>query len=95
MPSHVILLWRKPSLVGIASRSVAREFKRGGEVTSAAFSPNGEFLVVGSKDKTAAIYEIASGSVAREFEIFGPVSSVAFSPNGEFLVVGFEGLVVN
>ena len=57
-------------------------------VTSVAFSPNGQFLVSGSGDKSVRLWNIDSGEVQVFKGHTDWVSSVAFSPNGQFLVSG-------
>ena len=56
-------------------------------VNSAAFSPDGHWVVTASWDNTARVWEAATGrelAVLRGHE--GPVSSAAFSPDGRWVV---------
>ena len=60
-----------------------------GSVEAVAFSPDGRFIVSGSRDETLKVWDAASGALLRTFEgHVGPVSSVAFSPDGRFIVSG-------
>jgi len=60
-----------------------------GQVSSVAFSPNGQFVLSGSGDKTMRLWNVASG---KEIRIFAghtkSVHSVAFSPDGRFALSG-------
>ena len=61
-----------------------------GPVTSAAYSPDGKFIVTASYDQTARIWDAATG---QELEGVSPLSghtdwvtSAAYSPDGKFVV---------
>jgi WD40 repeat protein len=58
-------------------------------VLSVAFSPDGKYMVTGSLDKTARLWNIASGAEVRIFTGHaGSVESVAFSPDGKYVLTG-------
>lgn len=67
-------------------------------VTAIAFSPDGQWLAVGGKDRAIRLWDIASGFHARETIGFlahdGHVRNLTFSPNGEYLASsGHDGKV--
>ena len=58
-----------------------------GEVTSAAFSPDGQRIVTASWDETARVWNAATGQQVAKLEGHtGPVTSAAFSPDGQHIV---------
>lgn len=57
-------------------------------VNSVAFSPDGNFVLTGSYDKTAILWD-TSGNLIRKFEVHADaVTSVAFSPDGNSILTG-------
>jgi len=60
-------------------------------VTSVAFSPEGRYLLTGSDDHQARLWEAATGKLVRLFAGHtGAVDSVAFSPDGQYVLTGSE-----
>ncbi len=57
-----------------------------GNVEQANFSPNGQWLVSASRDRTVRIWEVTSGKLIHTLSHREPVSSARFSPNGNLLV---------
>jgi WD40 repeat protein len=56
-------------------------------VRSAAFSPNGKYVISGGDDNTLRLWEVWTGREVRVFEGHSDrVSSVAFGPEGKFVV---------
>ncbi|MEW6497217.1 MAG: caspase family protein, partial [Cyanobacteriota bacterium] len=52
-------------------------------VSSVAFSPNGQYIVSGSRDKTVRLWDLKGNPIGQPFEGHQePVTSVAFSPDG-------------
>ncbi|KIJ47890.1 hypothetical protein M422DRAFT_205787, partial [Sphaerobolus stellatus SS14] len=60
------------------------------DVSSVAFSPDGQYIVSGSHDKTVRLWNIQTGeAVGMPFEAHTEwVTSVAFSPDGKYVVSG-------
>ena len=60
-------------------------------VTSAAFSPDGKFVVTASSDKTARVWEAATGkAIGEPLRHEEEVTSAAFSPDGKFVVTASD-----
>ena len=60
-----------------------------GDVTSVAFSPDGQRIVTGSWDQTAKVWEVASGRELLKLEGHtAPIWCVAISPDGQRIVTG-------
>lgn len=58
---------------------------------SAAYSPDGEWIVTGSSDKSARIWDAETGDTVSVIDQHGgQVNSVAFSPGGKLIVTGSE-----
>ena len=58
-------------------------------ITSVAFSPDGQYVLSGSVDKTMKLWEVATGREIRAFKGHeSTVESVAFSPDGKFALSG-------
>ena len=82
----------------IESWSMCSLFKLTGHsssVYSVVFSPNGEYLVSGSWDKTIGVWRVSSGELIKTLNGHSNhVRSVVFSPNGEYLASGsFDGTI--
>ncbi|MCX6065371.1 MAG: hypothetical protein NT121_06410, partial [Chloroflexi bacterium] len=59
-------------------------------VSSVAFSPDGKYVVSGSWDKTARVWETGTGKEIARITLDGGVSSVAFSPDSKYVVSGSD-----
>lgn len=60
-----------------------------GDVYSACFHPDGNYLATGGYDKTVRLYDVRSGTLVRTFTGHGlSVSSVRFNPLGNLIVSG-------
>ena len=60
------------------------------KVNSVAFSPDGKYVVSGSDDDTARVWEAATGMEIARMTYDGHVNSVAFSPDGKYVVSGSD-----
>ncbi len=80
------------SVQGFNVRRVASEHSlSGGDVISAAFSPDGQRIVTASEDKTARVWNASTGApIAPSVQHAGNVWSVAFSPDGRRIVTASE-----
>ncbi|RKZ38810.1 MAG: hypothetical protein DRQ49_13345 [Gammaproteobacteria bacterium] len=60
-------------------------------VTSIAFSPNGDILASGSEDETIKLWRVSTGKLLKTFKAHNFwVTSLAFSPSGKILASGGE-----
>jgi WD40 repeat protein len=60
-------------------------------VTAVAFSPDGRFVVTGSRDRSAHLWNAATGQEVRRFQGHqGDIAAVAFSPDGKLLLTGSD-----
>jgi WD40 repeat protein/transcriptional regulator with XRE-family HTH domain len=60
-----------------------------GDVWGVDFSPDGKYLVTGSSDRTARLWDVATGETIRIFSGHtGEIDGVEFSPDGKYLLTG-------
>ncbi len=69
-------------------RRVLGRYEHKGPVSAVAFSPNGQWVVSGSSDGTAVVWEAATGRQTARFGHKDAVWAVAFSPDGKWVVSG-------
>ena len=63
-----------------------------GSVNAVAFSPDGQQLVSGSKDKTIKVWDLKTGRrLSSRDEDLGDIYAVWFTPDGKRIVAGSEG----
>ena len=73
-------------------KAIGEPLRHEQEVNSAAFSPDGKFVVTASADKTARVWEAATGkAIGEPLRHEDEVNSAAFSPDGKFVVTASIG----
>jgi WD40 repeat protein len=60
------------------------------EIASVAFSPDGKYVLTGSWDHTAKLWDLAGHELLTFSGHDGPVFSAAFSPDGQYILTGSE-----
>ncbi len=77
------------SLSGRLARLEARKLDVESAVLSVAVTPDGQYVVSGSHDKTVRLWELATGKEVRRFTGHSDyVNSVAVTPDGKYVVSG-------
>src|SRR5262249_11364698 len=57
-----------------------------------AVSPDGKYVLAGSRDRSLKLWEIETGKQIRQFQGHqSPIGAVAFSPDGKFAIAGCVG----
>jgi WD40 repeat protein len=83
---HLMLVGQKTvSVWKVTGELRARLAGHGGNVLTAAFSPDGQYVVTGSEDKTARVWSV-EGQALAQLEHGAPVAAVAVSPEGRRVV---------
>jgi WD40 repeat protein len=82
--------------VEVWDRAATREKRvlphRGGGVPDLAFSPDGKWLAVASKDRRVRVWDVATGTLAHTLLAFrGPAHNVVFSPDSSLLAAADWG----
>jgi WD40 repeat protein len=54
-------------------------------ITSVSFSPDGRYVLTGSEDHSAKLWDVLTGEVIQSYEHLAGVRSVAFSPDGSIV----------
>jgi len=79
------------NLVSFITTPALARMTHDGDVSSVAFSPDGRYVVSGSFDDTARVWEGATGKEVARMAHDGFVVSVAFSPDGKYVISGNQG----
>ena len=69
-------------------------FNHDDDVETVAFSPDGKYIVSGSRDNTARIWDVSTGKEIYQIKFDAWVLCVAFSPNGKYIVAGSQDRTV-
>jgi dipeptidyl aminopeptidase/acylaminoacyl peptidase len=72
----------------VQEASIVARMTHGSIVLAVAFSPDGRYVVSGSWDDTARVWEAASGREVARVTHGAEVSAVTFSPDGRYVVSG-------
>jgi WD40 repeat protein len=82
-------------LMNVQDGQVVRLFRgHTAQITSLAVSPDGKFLLTGSLDDSAGLWDTATGTRVRRLEQPDQVTGVAFSPDGKYLLTGSPDMIV-
>jgi WD40 repeat protein len=66
-----------------------------GRVRSAVYSPDGQYIITASDDKTVRVWEAGSGHEVRRLEGHtGPVRSAVYNPDGQYIVTASDDKTV-
>jgi mono/diheme cytochrome c family protein len=93
---RLYMMHRPRALVIGDTSTLIREFeKQDGPVVSVAFSPDGQWIAVGSSTEEVRVYKTETGERVANFKGHqGGVYSVVFAPDGERMAAaGFDGTV--
>ncbi|MBZ0316182.1 MAG: TIR domain-containing protein [Anaerolineae bacterium] len=64
-----------------------------GFVTDVAFSPDGKYVLTGSPDRTARLWDITSGEAIRIFQHDTDVTTAIFAPDGRYILTASWGTI--
>jgi len=77
------------------SSEITLQLRHMGDITSLAFCPCGRYLISGSMDKTAKLWDVQTGTMMRTFAgHIGAIRSVAISNDGRYLLTGSQDLTI-
>ncbi|MBS1910814.1 MAG: choice-of-anchor D domain-containing protein [Bacteroidetes bacterium] len=85
---------RDPVVFDVSSGTAVKLLGHTDWVNAATFSPDGRWVLTGSRDSTARIWDAATGRELRRFnEHHEGVTSVAFSNDGRVATAGYDNVV--
>ncbi|MFN7999598.1 MAG: WD40 repeat domain-containing protein [Acidobacteriota bacterium] len=86
-PMRMVIRNHAKATVRNVDNPLGQDIFSSAEVTSAAYSPDGRFIVTASFDKTARVWNAASGQVVVELKGHAAyVTNAVYSPDGRFIV---------
>ena len=78
----------RPNYGTLRAREVQAFSGHSDYVTSVAFSPDGQYILTGSSDHTAKLWDLQGQEVQAFSGHSDYVTSVAFSPDGQYILTG-------
>ena len=80
-----VVIWAVPT-----GREV-RRLEDASDVEDVAFSPDGQWIAAGGRDKMVRIWEFRTGRPNQQMSLAEEINAVAFSPDGKFLAAAGSG----
>ena len=72
----------------VYEKNLVQTFSHDGIVSCARFTPDGRFVMTGSRDKTAGLWVATTGAKLDNIPLGDGLRSLAFSPNGRLALIG-------
>jgi WD40 repeat protein len=78
--------------IDVNTGELVKEFLHNNDsgIYAVTFSPDGKYVLTGSFDRTARLWDIESGDLLRTFKHKDYVNAVSFSPDGKLILTGTD-----